>query len=79
MTTSPIARVHVDDYDPEIYTGDDALLVALRMAEVFRSDFPGAVVGVSFNPAAAEAKYKIIMESLGLTAEGVGKADTTMV
>lgn len=61
----PIARVHVNDYDPEIYEGEDALIVALRMAEVFREDFPGAIVGVSYNPEAAESKRRIIMRNLG--------------
>lgn len=61
----PIARVHVNDYDPEIYHGDDALLVAVEMANVYRDDFPGAVVGVSYNPEAAESKKRLIMERLG--------------
>ena len=62
----PIARVHVEDYEPEVYTGDDALIVANRMAEVFRADFPGAVVGVSYNPAAAEARKRLILANFGL-------------
>lgn len=63
----PIARVHVNDFDPEVYTGEDALIVAVRMAAVFRGDFPGAVVGVSYNPEAAEAKHRIIMAQYGAT------------
>lgn len=62
----PTARVHVNDFDPEVYTGDDALIVAQRMADVFRDDFPGAIVGVSFNPEAAEAKRRIILDRLGI-------------
>lgn len=65
-----VARVHVDDFDPEVYRGDDALLVANKMAEVFRLDFPDAVIGVSFNPAAAASAKKLRMEAMGIT-EGV--------
>jgi hypothetical protein len=64
-----IARVHVNDFDPEVYRGDDALIVALRMADVFRADFPGAVVGVSYNPEAAESKRRIILARFGLDQE----------
>ena len=67
--TTPIARVHVDDFDPEIYTGDDALILALTAAETFRKDFPGAVIGVSFNPEAAAAKAKIIRAAWGIPEE----------
>jgi len=62
----PIARVHVDDYEPEVYYGDEVLIIANRMAEVFRADFPGAVVGVSYNPAAAEARKRTIWADFGL-------------
>lgn len=61
----PIARVHVDDFDPEVYTGEDALLVANKMAEVFRSDFHGAVVGVSYNPEAAAHAKRLRLEAMG--------------
>lgn len=63
----PVARVHVDDYDPEVYCGDDALLVANKMAEVFRSDFPDAVVGVSYNPAAASMAKRLRLEAMGFS------------
>lgn len=71
----PIARVHVDDYEPEVYTGDDALIVANRMAEVFRADFPGAVVGVSYNPAAAEARKRTILANFGLEPQPTDQED----
>lgn len=67
---APIARVHVDEFDPEVYRGDDALLVANQMAEVFRNDFPGAVVGVSFNPEAAAMAKRLRLEALGFPSEG---------
>lgn len=60
-----IARVHVDDFDPEVYTGEEALLVANKMAEVFREDFPGAVVGVSYNPEAAANAKRLRLEAMG--------------
>lgn len=60
-----VARVHVNDFDPEVYTGENALEIALQMASVFRSDFPGAVVGVSYNPQAAEERRRDIMNALG--------------
>ena len=62
--TTPIALVHVDDYDPEVYTGEGALELAQAAAELFRRDFPGAVIGVSYNPAAAEEKRATIMARL---------------
>jgi len=65
----PIARVHVDNFDPEVYTGDTALLVANKMADVFRADFPGAVVGVSYNPEAAQAAKRLRLEAMGFTEE----------
>ncbi|WP_295105109.1 hypothetical protein [uncultured Microbacterium sp.] len=68
--SAPIARVHVDDFDPEVYRGDDALLVANEMAEVFRNDFPGAVVGVSYNPEAAAMAKRLRLEALGFPGEG---------
>ncbi|MBT2484805.1 MULTISPECIES: hypothetical protein [unclassified Microbacterium] len=66
---APVARVHVDDYDPEVYRGEDALLVAEKMANVFRGDFPGAIVGVSYNPEAAESKRRLVLESFGFNAD----------
>ena len=48
-----VARVHVDDFDPEVFTGEDALRLANVHAQMLRSDFPGAVIGVSYNPQAA--------------------------
>lgn len=63
----PIARVHVDNFDPEVYTGEDALITANLMADVFRADFPGAVVGVSFNPEAAQSAKRLRLEAMGLT------------
>lgn len=63
--TDPIARVHVNDFDPEVYTGSGALITANGMAEVFRMDFPGAVVGVSFNPEAAEDAKKLRLKAMG--------------
>jgi hypothetical protein len=67
MAKVEIARVHVDDYDPEIYTGEGALELALAAASLFRDDFPNAVVGVSYNPYAAEKKRERIMASFGFT------------
>lgn len=67
----PIARVHVDDYDPEVYRGENALELALIMARQMRADFPGAVVGVSYNPAAAEEKRQNILARFGVTPEDV--------
>ena len=61
-----IARVHVDDYDPEIYKGEKALEYALIAAQTFREDFPDAVVGVSYNPQAAQEKMDRFMKSFGL-------------
>lgn len=49
-----IARVHVNDRDPEIYTGYRALVMAEAAAELFRRDRPDAVIGVSYNETAAE-------------------------
>lgn len=63
--TEPIVRIHVDNYDPEVYTGPGALITANQMAEVFRSDFPGAVVGVSFNPQAAKDAKEQRMKAMG--------------
>ena len=60
-----IARVHVDDYDPEVYTGEKALEYALVVAQTCREDFPDAVVGVSYNPQAAQEKVGRFMKSLG--------------
>lgn len=68
---NPIARVHVDDFDPEVYTGDDALIVANRMADVFRDDFPGAVIGVSYNPEAAHARKRILLDQYFTDMAGV--------
>jgi len=68
-----IARVHVNDFDPEVYTGENALETALQMAKVFRSDFPGAVVGVSYNPQAAEDRRRDIMKSLGAADDEIEK------
>lgn len=65
----PIARVHVDNYDPEVYTGEEALITATKMAEVFRSDFPGAVVGVSYNPEAAMHAKRLRLEAMGFEGE----------
>ncbi len=62
----PIARVHVNDFDPEVYTGEDALEVALTFANQMRGDFPGGVVGVSYNPEAAEAKVRRMMARWGI-------------
>lgn len=64
-----IARVHVDDFDPEVYSGEGALETALRMANVYRDDFPGATVGVSYNPQAAEDKKRDMLARVGLTPE----------
>ena len=61
-----IARVHVDDYDPEVYTGENALEYALIVAKTCREDFPEAVVGVSYNPQAAQEKMDRFMKSLGV-------------
>lgn len=61
-----IARVHVDDYEPEIYRGDEALELALVFANQMREDFPGAIVGVSYNPEAAKGKYNRLMDRLGI-------------
>lgn len=61
-----IARVHVDDYEPEIYAGEDALMMANAAAALFRTDFPDSVIGVSFNPAAAESNKRMHMERWGL-------------
>lgn len=61
----PIARVHVNDFDPEVYRGDRALELALLAADQFREDFPGALVGVSYNPEAVEARQRDIMRRLG--------------
>ena len=61
-----IARVHVDDYDPEVYTGENALEYALIEAKTCREDFPEAVVGVSYNPQAAQEKADRIMKSFGV-------------
>lgn len=69
MGALPFARVHVDDFDPEVYRGDDALLVANKMADVFRSDFPGAVVGVSYNPEAAAMAKRLRLAAMGFTEE----------
>lgn len=63
-TATPVARVHVDDFDPEVYTGEGALELALAAARLFRRNFPGAVVGVSYNPPAAEDKRAAIMARL---------------
>lgn len=63
--TDPIARVHVDNYDPEVYTGEGALITANQMAEVLREDFPGSVVGVSFNPEASADAKQIRMRAMG--------------
>lgn len=69
MTDKPIARVHVGDYDPEIHTGDDALIMAYAAASMYREDFPGAVVGVSYNTAAAESRERLILEHWGISKE----------
>lgn len=61
----PIARIHVNDYDPEVYHGDNALELAMIAADQFRADFPGAVIGVSYNPVAADARRRDIMARLG--------------
>ena len=62
-----IARVHVDDYEPEVHTGERALELALIAADTYRRDFPGAVVGVSYNPRAAEEKRRETLARLGVT------------
>ena len=62
-----IARVHVDDYEPEVHTGERALELALIAADSYRRDFPGAVVGVSYNPRAAEEKRRETLARLGVT------------
>lgn len=70
----PIARVHVDNFDPEVYTGEEALITANLMADVYRSDFPGAVVGVSYNPEAAESAKRLRLEAMGFTEEAPEEA-----
>ena len=62
-----IARVHVDDYEPEVHTGERALELALIAADTYRRDFPGAVVGVSYNPRAAEERRRETLARLGVT------------
>ena len=62
-----IARVHVDDYEPEVHTGERALEWALIAADTYRRDFPGAVVGVSYNPRAAEERRRETLARLGAT------------
>ena len=57
----PIARVHVNEFDPEVYRGVEALELALIMANQMREDFPGAIVGVSYNPEAAESRRQRIL------------------
>lgn len=70
-----IAKVHVDGYDPEVYTGEDALIMANAAASLFREDFPDGVIGVSYNRAAAESKRKLTLKSLGMTDEDIQRMD----
>lgn len=67
-----IARVHVDDYEPEVYRGANALELALIMARQMREDFPGATVGVSYNPEAAEEKRVAVLARYGVEPDGYG-------
>lgn len=67
-----IARVHVDDYDPEVYHGEAALLMANAAAAQFREDFPGSVIGVSYNPEAAASATRLRLVAMGLESEGQG-------
>jgi electron transfer flavoprotein alpha/beta subunit len=67
--TGEIARVHVDNYEPMEYGGEAALEAAVEMARQMREDFPGAVVGVSYNPAAADSKRRRLLTRLGLSDE----------
>lgn len=69
----PIARVHVNDFEPEVYRGDDALETALSMARQMREDFPGAVVGVSYNPEASEAKKRRIFQRMGMSPDQIAE------
>lgn len=61
--TEPIARVHLDDLETEVHYGDDALVIAEKMANIYREDFPDSIVGVSYNPAAFDAKAQLLAEN----------------
>lgn len=69
--TGEIARVHVNNYDPEEYGGEQALEAAIRMAAQMRADFPEAVVGVSYNQAAADSKRRRLLAAWGISDDGL--------
>ena len=60
----PEAHVIVSGFEPEIYVGEDALINANIMADIFRADFPNNIIGVIYNSAAAESASKIRMQRL---------------
>lgn len=70
-----IARVHVDDYDPEVYRGENALEMALIMASQMRDDFPGATVGISYNPQAAEERRANMLARYGVDSAELSNGD----
>lgn len=70
-----IARVHVDDYDPEVYRGENALEMALIMARQMRHDFPGATVGVSYNAQSVEEKRAKTLARYGIDSADSSNGD----
>lgn len=64
---TPEAHVYVEGFDPEIYTGERALLTANAAASLFREDFPGKVIGVAYNTAAAEDARRHRLADMGFT------------
>lgn len=71
----PEAHVYVEGFDPEVYTGERALLIANAAASLFREDFPGKVIGVAYNPAAAEDARRHRLADMGLADVEVGSHD----